>query len=119
MKIIAKELNLFWDEVLGLDWYVEEGAEDWTCDEPPDAIIEIEDYAYLGWQGDGEETLTPLMESMLRRDSTREVYNIKELYEEWKKSQTRSFLLVEVPHEKREAFEAFLAANGMSIPEGA
>ena len=118
MKITHKELILFWDEVLsaGDDWYIEEGAENWEGDEPDDALIEIQDYAYVNWGWGGEVKYAPLMQDMINRGTDPDsVFGLCELIEEWRKSHTTLYWSIEVPKDKEEQVKAALQALGVEV----
>ena len=99
VEILHKELRAFWADALGRNWYVLDGAHGWTCEEPETALITIEDYALLGWQGDGVEKPSDFMRELLDRGFRGNVYSLPELLAEWRKVQTHTFVCVEIPRE--------------------
>lgn len=109
MKITHQELNDFWNEVLGDDFYLEEGIPDWTGEEPPNAILTVEDYAYVAWQGKGELTYPTFIQSLLNQGWEGDPLSLIPLINAWRAQQTHAFLSIKVPSEHLDALNTFLA----------
>lgn len=101
MKISTEEFNKFWDEVLGSDWYVEEGEYD---EDGP--VTHVGDVT-VGWQGKGDPKPGPFFsEEEFDKGGVfcRLEVSLLTLFKRWKKGQTTATVVVkfEVPHEELE-----------------
>jgi len=114
MKALGKDILDFYEAwPPGTDWcidYVEEYllGEDSELRLEPERRYQTEDFGLICWQGLGEPPKgTPARGDLSCPFTT--------WYKAWKKSQTSASAVVEVPHEKREVFEAWCKAEGLKV----
>ena len=103
MKTVSsEEFERFWSEVLGEDWYLEEGLEDY--DPVRDRTVELDDW-YVSWQGFSREDV-PSTPPHVEEDEYDPLHGITTglltLFERWKKAQTHTTVVARfvVPKER-------------------
>ena len=106
MKTVSsEEFERFWSEVLGDDWYMEEGLEDY--DPERDDVVELDDW-YVRWQGPrkvADEDIPPAPPHV-KKNEYDPLHGIttglRTLFERWKKAQTHTTVVARfvVPKER-------------------
>ena len=96
MKVSHEEFDRFWDEVLGADWYLEEGDDDTGS-----ALVEISDMA-IAWQGRGKPEPNGILNARDLADGARSVLSAVAIFKRWKKQQTTTTIVAsfDVPNDQ-------------------
>lgn len=111
MKVTTEEFNKFWDEVLGKDWYTDEG--EIVEDEP---LVELSDMV-LAWQGTGAPEPNGILKARDLLDGPRTYLSATTIFKRWKKAQSTTVVLAtfEVPNENKDALLEQIKAMGGKV----
>lgn len=119
MKATKADYNKFWDDVLGDNWYIDEGE----CpepDDPEDTVYDIDD-AWVAWQGKEKNPSDRVCEYLTGPVPYEELTHLKlqPIYEKWLLSQTHTTLVATftVPKAEAAAFRAKLKELGATLSD--
>lgn len=111
-SISVVKFEKFWAEVLGEDFYVEEGLEDY---DPGNSgpTVELDDW-YLCYQGRKEQPTPPKHVRPDEWDRNNIATGLLTLFERWEKAQTCATIIAsfDVPHDELDAFVERLREMG-------
>lgn len=113
LKITKREFETFWDEVLGKDWYIEEGEcpED---DDDDDDVFDLSDLA-IQWQGDGSE---PKLHGALKTlKGIEPCMAFAPLFRKWEQAQTHVQIVATfvVPKDQADAVRKQIVSLGGEV----
>lgn len=114
--VSAKEFEAFWSEVLGSDWYIDDGLYDY--DSEVDKVVELDEW-WIAYQGSakGSEIKTPKHVKKNEFDDWYITTGLLTLFKRWKDAQTHTVLVASfrVPNDEVQKFTKAIEKLGGKV----